>query len=106
MDAPGIQANTRCDFDDVKNSIRELHCRELLHAVPPTELTAISSDEFALSFVRTTNVAVKYHAEQHGDIVPWWAQAILEQLRHTSSRIDALTIVVRKIGYSGERDGC
>jgi hypothetical protein len=101
MDAPGIEANVRCVFADVKNGIRELKSREQLRAVPPTELAPITSDEFASTFVRTTNVAVKYHADQHGDIVPYWAQDVLEQVRHTSARIDALTIVVRKMDTQG-----
>ena len=75
-DAPGIEANTRCVLGDVTNSIRELDCRMHLKALLPPELASVTSDEVALSFVRSVVIATKFDADQRGQafVAPPWAQ--------------------------------
>lgn len=89
-DAPAIEANAPCVLQDLTNALREVKYRE--HAKNTLEEDEeMASDEFALSFVRSTFLACELGTKHYGVLAgaPAWAQQLFEQGQRTAAAVDA-----------------
>jgi hypothetical protein len=86
-DAPAIEANAPCVLQDLTNALREVKYRE--HAKNTLEEDEeMTSDEFALSFVRSTFLACELGTKHYGVLAgaPAWAQQLFEQGQRTAAQ--------------------